>query len=967
MYNLIKGILPIYLFFTGVTLSFSQVKIDLEKRTMFSVKDTLEISFDLTELSKEFSDQTIFGNNPDDFEIRLIIQGEGRRVEFDPEGSVENDHFKFKQVDIDLRERLLESIGLDYLTLIQDDMNRYLFRYKSPSSMADLFNMSSPEYFQGLNIQVEYINTNLNGDDTGKKVTNSESILLSEGSEFDIRPFDQTLAPRHQLLYVSTPIRSNLNELIKEINSDLLYNDERFYQGSDPAFATAIDFDNDGKKELLARIYNYYLGYEYDRPLTDEEKKRLVSRIAIFQAEKVEDSLVYSLNWKYDEKSEGTNIYPIDLDNDGDTDFVTKPDVFHGTIFNRPSYYGDSFHRPNFIYRNNSGSIEVDSLNINVYPGSLMQVDQDIDLELVYGFKEDWDKDLELVVRQFEDGEFTEGDKYNLSRYLTESIGSVRNIDLNNDGEQDLLLFGSSTDYTGEPYLATTDDIRSYKLIAFYSKEGRISPSDETTVKVLHEFETPFMIGWEGDPLHFVVNQNETWIILNLIRNGSYYGERAGNTPSSILKAFRYDGDSLTDITAEIFPNGLDKSYFSLPNQPVVIDVNNDGLDDLCFSTTSWTMGANNNYSIPIMLNNGDNFEPRYLANFFDFSGISMSDIDSDGSIEGYVSLSNAHKYGLEQKWNNTYSWYNFVTNDKDLDGVVDSEDNAPDNYNPDQKDYDGDQIADVIDDDDDNDQVKDVNDECPNSALGVTVDAKGCEVFALPSNTFSVTVTSATCSDSSNGSITISSSNTDYSYRYAIDDQAPQALTDNTQTISNLSAGIYTVCITVDGVSGYERCYTIEITEPAPLVASSRIDMSSRNIELDLSGSKEYQVTLNGRTFLTSEDRLSLNLEPGMNRVEVATSLDCQGVYFEEIFVSEEVKVYPNPTSGKTQVYIAGIDQKVVLILRNLSGETIDKINYDIPKNRVINIDLSSIPQGMFLLDIKGNTVNQIEKVIKE
>ena len=166
-------------------------------------------------------------------------------------------------------------------------------------------------------------------------------------------------------------------------------------------------------------------------------------------------------------------------------------------------------------------------------------------------------------------------------------------------------------------------------------------------------------------------------------------------------------------------------------------------------------------------------------------------------------------------------------------------------------------------------------------------MNTKGCEVFSLPASTFSVSVTSATCPDSSNGSITISSSNTDYSYRYAINDQAPQVLTDNTQTISNLSAGIYTVCVTVDGVSDYQRCYTIEITEPAPLVASSRIDMSSRNLQLDLSGSEEYQVTINGKTFLTTEDGLSLNLEPGMNRVEVATALDCQGVYFEEIFVS--------------------------------------------------------------------------------
>jgi hypothetical protein len=260
-----------------------------------------------------------------------------------------------------------------------------------------------------------------------------------------------------------------------------------------------------------------------------------------------------------------------------------------------------------------------------------------------------------------------------------------------------------------------------------------------------------------------------------------------------------------------------------------------------------------------------------------------------------------------------------------------------------------------------------DVFDECPNSAYGVTVDAKGCEVFALPANTFSVTVTSATCPDSSNGSITISSSNTDYSYRYAIDDQAPQALTDNTQTISNLAAGIYTICVTVDGVSDYQRCYTIEITEPAPLVASSRVDVSARNMQLDLSGSEEYQVTLNGKTFLTSEDRLSLNLQPGMNRIEVATTLDCQGIYFEEIFVSEEVKVYPNPTVGPLQLFVAGSDSEVTLSITSLSGSVIKKETLSVPANRIIETTLGNLPEGLYLITLNGTTVKTTHKVIKE
>jgi hypothetical protein len=342
-------------------------------------------------------------------------------------------------------------------------------------------------------------------------------------------------------------------------------------------------------------------------------------------------------------------------------------------------------------------------------------------------------------------------------------------------------------------------------------------------------------------------------------------------------------------------------------------------------------------------------------------------DNDTDFDDDGVINEQDAFPYDASETLDTDSDGIgNNADTDDDGDEVPDTEDAFPLDATE-AYDADGDGIGDNADDDDDNDQIKDVNDDCPNSALGVTVDAKGCEVFALPSNTFTVSVTSATCPDSSNGSITISSSNTDYSYRYAINDQAPVALTDNTQTISNLSAGIYTVCVTVDGVADYQRCYTIEITEPAPLVASSRIDMSSRNMQLDLSGSEEYQVTINGKTFLTSKDRLNLNLELGMNRVEVATALDCQGIYFEEIFVSEEVKVYPNPTEGPLQLFVAGSDTEVEVSISSLSGGVLRRETLSVPMNRIIETSLGNLPEGLYLITLNGTTVKTTHKVIKE
>jgi hypothetical protein len=142
---------------------------------------------------------------------------------------------------------------------------------------------------------------------------------------------------------------------------------------------------------------------------------------------------------------------------------------------------------------------------------------------------------------------------------------------------------------------------------------------------------------------------------------------------------------------------------------------------------------------------------------------------------------------------------------------------------------------------------------------------------------------------------------------------------------------------------------------------------MNSRNLQIDLSGASEYQVTINGKSFLTTEQNLSLNLQPGMNQVEVATSLDCQGVYFEEIFVSEQVKVYPNPTSGPIQLFVAGYDSEITLNITTLSGNKVLSKIITVPNNRIIETNLNNLPQGLYLINLTGNTVKTTHKIIKE
>lgn len=65
---------------------------------------------------------------------------------------------------------------------------------------------------------------------------------------------------------------------------------------------------------------------------------------------------------------------------------------------------------------------------------------------------------------------------------------------------------------------------------------------------------------------------------------------------------------------------------------------------------------------------------------------------------------------------------------DSDGDGILDEDDNCPNDANPGQEDYDGDDIGDVCDPDDDNDGILDEDDANPTSNMEPTVVIDGCD-----------------------------------------------------------------------------------------------------------------------------------------------------------------------------------------------------------------------------------------------
>ena len=271
---------------------------------------------------------------------------------------------------------------------------------------------------------------------------------------------------------------------------------------------------------------------------------------------------------------------------------------------------------------------------------------------------------------------------------------------------------------------------------------------------------------------------------------------------------------------------------------------------------------------------------------------------------------------------------------------------------------------------DSDGDGVADAYDECPNTPEGSVVNNSGCTVFALDADTFVVEVLSNSCIGQSDGVVSVKAMNPNYNYSVEFSGSSNTLALNATNAFSGrfegLATGTYLLCITVAEQPEYRQCYEVVVEEPESLEVAAITDLSSATVELQLSGDGPYTIELNQNKIVTSDKKLTLPLQPGTNTLAVKAKLDCQGSYFEEIFVSEEVILYPNPTKGPVQIYVSGNDTKALLRVRNLQGQLLLNNTLEIPSNRVIEYSFAKYPSGVYLVELTGESIKKQLKVVK-
>ena len=283
-------------------------------------------------------------------------------------------------------------------------------------------------------------------------------------------------------------------------------------------------------------------------------------------------------------------------------------------------------------------------------------------------------------------------------------------------------------------------------------------------------------------------------------------------------------------------------------------------------------------------------------------------------------------------------------------------------------EDTDGDGIPNCVDADDDGDGVDDSRDDCPNTAPDAIVGLNGCSIFSLPADNFSVESTNTTCNGKANGKIRVSVANAGYNYIVNIPGQDPVSLPDDYSldyTFTDLSPGVYPVCFTIEGQEDYKQCFEVKIEEPEAIMAVTDVDHVSSNMRIRLDGPDKFYVSINNTIQILEAGTHILQLNKGMNEVSVKGEQECQGEYFEKIYVSKDVRLYPNPSTGPVQMFIPGKDNNVTVKVLSIQGAQVWTEKLQVSNFRVAEMNLGHLEAGTYIIKINGKQTNDTLKVI--
>jgi hypothetical protein len=227
----------------------------------------------------------------------------------------------------------------------------------------------------------------------------------------------------------------------------------------------------------------------------------------------------------------------------------------------------------------------------------------------------------------------------------------------------------------------------------------------------------------------------------------------------------------------------------------------------------------------------------------------------------------------------------------------------------------------------------------------------------------------SVTCKGQNNGSISITATQP-ASYTAVVTGNSLNKSYNfsNNTSIDNLSPGTYNVCVTDAALINNKQCFDLVITEPKDLAVYTTVNKTTNMVNVTLDGGLSYEIKLNGVSYKTSDNTITLPLSKGSNRLTVSTDKLCQGMVQQIIDISGITIPYPNPFQNVLNINIGeDVVKKATVKIYSLNTGVF-KLSKDFTnQSGVISLDVSILTRGVYSLNLTIDGKESVYKIIKQ
>ncbi|MEL7269865.1 MAG: BspA family leucine-rich repeat surface protein [Bacteroidota bacterium] len=271
---------------------------------------------------------------------------------------------------------------------------------------------------------------------------------------------------------------------------------------------------------------------------------------------------------------------------------------------------------------------------------------------------------------------------------------------------------------------------------------------------------------------------------------------------------------------------------------------------------------------------------------------------------------------------------------------------------------------------DNDEDGFLDHKDLCINSLPGAVVDDNGCDI--IPNTAVKVLVLTPSCLGVPNGVISISMAIPGYEFDVLVEGETRVRQFDrislNTDLIiDNLPVDTYVVKISIPDIL-FEQEYGVTVNALDGVSGRrSGVDPVSRSATYLVSGSTNYSVELNDRTFdfsfdSTVENTIELTNLKSSNTIRIKGQNDCQGTISDSFSMDDGFALYPTITSG--ELNIDGLELGSEIRIFDISGRLLLDTTTENSGEETLHLD--GYESGMYVVQIKHEGEIKSFKVLK-